>query len=280
LSRLILLTGATGFVGVQVLKHLADPSTKVRLVSRKGGRPVPYISGLDQEVIVTPDLFSESSSWWEEVCEGVDTIIHLAWYAVPGLYLQSELNLDCVIGTIQQAKAAVKAGVRRFVGVGTCLEYELSNKILTTNTPVNPVTPYAATKAAAYFSLSSLFSKEQIEFAWCRLFYLYGKGEDERRLVPYIRARLSAGKQVALTSGTQVRDYLDVKDAGKLIANAALSNCQGPINICSGIPLSVRELAERITDEHGGRRDLLRFGAKSTDHFDPPYVVGDPTPIS
>jgi nucleoside-diphosphate-sugar epimerase len=280
LTRIILLTGATGFVGLQVLKHLEKQQcVKVRLVIRKGDKPTPKLRGLDPEVVFTKDLFSESASWWKEACEGVDTIIHLAWYVVPGLYLQSDRNFDCLAGTNQLAKGAVSAGVRRFVGVGTCLEYELSNKVLTTDTPLNPVTPYAAAKVATYLSLSTLFAKNQIEFAWCRLFSLYGEGEDEKRLVPNIRARLAASKPVHLTSGTQVRDYLDVQDAGVLLVNTALGKLQGAINICSGIPLSVRELAEKIADEHGKRRDLLRFGERVADYHDPPYVVGSPTPI-
>ena len=46
-----------------------------------------------------------------------------------------------------------------------------------------------------------------------------------------------------------------------MIADAALGTAQGPINICSGVPITVRELAERIADEYG-RRDLLRFCAE------------------
>ena len=112
-----------------------------------------------------------------------------------------------------------------------------------------------------------------VEFAWCRLFYLYGEGEDERRLVPYLRAKLEAGKPAELSSGEQIRDYLDVGDAGRMIAEAALGPVQGPVNICSGIPVTIRQFAERIADEFG-RRDLLRFGARPENLTDPPRVVG------
>ena len=94
-----------------------------------------------------------------------------------------------------------------------------------------------------------------------------------RRLVPYLRVRLSAGESVELTSGSQVRDFMDVGQAAQEIVDIGLGNDLGPINICSGVPVTVRALAERIADEYG-RRDLLCFGARLDNHVDPPCVVG------
>ena len=58
-----------------------------------------------------------------------------------------------------------------------------------------------------------------------------------------------------------------------MIVDVALGSRKGPVNICSGKPITVRELAERIADEFG-RRDLLRFGARPDNPVDPPCVVG------
>ena len=117
------------------------------------------------------------------------------------------------------------------------------------------------------------FRKQEIEFAWCRLFYLYGEGEDERRLVPYLRGKLTAGEPAELTSGKQIRDYLDVREAGRMIVEAALGAVQGPVKSAPAWPITVRQLAEPIADEYG-RRDLLRFGARPDNPVDPPCVVG------
>jgi dTDP-6-deoxy-L-talose 4-dehydrogenase (NAD+) len=78
-----------------------------------------------------------------------------------------------------------------------------------------------------------------------------------------------------LTPGDQVRDFLDVREAADIIADVALGDVCGPVNVCSGVPVTVRALAERIADEYG-RRDLLRFGARPYNDFDPPRVVGAP----
>jgi len=274
-SRLFLLTGATGFVGRQVLRALAERNCQVRPVIREGKPDRLPPSAAIEQVVTSPDIFAESAAWWADVCRGVDTVVHAAWYVKPGQYLQSPKNLECLAGTLRLAQGASRAKVRRFVGIGTCFEYDLSAGHLTVATPLRPSTPYAAAKAAAFMALSQYLPQQGVEFAWCRLFYLYGEGEDARRLVPYLRAKLSAGEPADLSSGTQIRDYLDVREAGRMIVEQALGAGQGPVNICSGTPVTVRELAERIADEYG-RRDLLRFGARPDNLVDPPCVVGVP----
>ena len=273
MSGIVLLTGATGFVGRQVLRALFEQGTQVRLVVRDEKQRKLVGQEYVESIVLSPDIFSEDASWWAKVCKGVDIVIHVAWYAEPGKYLQSAKNLDCLIGTLQMAKGAVHAGVRRFIGVGTCFEYELASDTLSAESPLQPLTPYAGSKAAVFMALSQCLPQQGVEFAWCRLFYLHGEGEDAQRLVPYLRTKLSVGESAKLTSGTQIRDFLDVREAGQMIAETALGNLQGPVNICSGIPITVRQLAEQIADEFG-RRDLLDFGSRPDNLIDPPCVVG------
>jgi len=275
MTRKVLVTGATGFVGRQVVCALSEKGMQLRLVVRAEKIARTDLLANDYEIVVSEDLFAENSQWWAEQCDGVDIVVHLAWYAEPGKYLQSSKNMDCLVGSLNLARGAVQAGVKRFIGVGTCFEYDLSVGILSVDTPLKPITPYAGAKAALYLALDHWLQVHSVEFAWCRLFYLYGEGEDSRRLVPYLRSKLEKGEPAELTSGKQIRDFLDVADAGRMIADVALSDQTGPVNICSGTPITVRQLADQIADEYG-RRDLLDFGARPDNLVDPPCVVGVP----
>lgn len=269
----VLLTGATGFVGRQIARALAGLGSAPRCVVRKG-----TVAPLGLPGVVTEDMFAESHEFWQRALEGIDLVIHAAWYAEPGKYLRSARNMNCLAGTMVMADAAAKAGVRRFVGIGTCFEYDLSHGYLTTASPLAPATPYAHAKAACFNMLGSVLPEAGVSFAWCRLFYLHGEGEHPARLVPYLRERLSAGEPALLTSGRQIRDFLDVEMAGRLVAKAALSDVAGAVNICSGRGVTVAELATTIAEEYG-RTDLLRFGARPDNITDPPCVIGEPTVI-
>lgn len=283
---MVLLTGASGFVGRQVLRALLSGGWRVRAVAREGGEADPRrwvddpAAGIDRsaghlEIRETPDLFREPADRLTSLVTDVDTIVHAAWYAEPGSYLVSPRNLDCLHGTLGLARAFVESGGRRFVGIGSCFEYDLTGGHLPVTTPLAPLTPYAASKVAAFLALTHYLPPMGVEFAWCRLFHLFGEGERAGRLVPYLRQRLAAGEPAELTSGTQVRDYLDVRDAGARIAAVATGVATGPINICSGVPVTVREIAERIADEYGARH-LLRWGSRPENLTDPPVVVGVP----
>lgn len=270
----IALTGANGFVGRHILRHLQERGYTVRVLVRDSARLTDRAHHWPLEIAQTADLFAEPPERLRELLRGAETLIHAAWYAEPGKYLTSAVNVDCLTGTLNLARAFTAVGGKRFIGVGTCAEYDFNAaEVLTPETALAPTTLYAACKAAAYLVLSRLLETESVTFSWCRLFYLYGEGEDERRLVPYIRERLGAGQEVLLSSGNQVRDFLDVTEAARMIVDVALGTKQGVVNICSGEPVTVRALAERIAGEFG-RPDLLRFGARPDNVFDPPRIVG------
>ena len=273
LNNRILITGATGFVGKQVIKRLCDLDVKIYLVLRPGKENIFHDNEAVQSIIFSQDIFKESAAWWAETCADIDTIIHLAWYAEPGEYLESSKNSECFEGTVNLAKGAVKAGIKRFLGIGTCVEYKNSSSPLESSSPLHPFTPYAKAKVVTFQYLTTLFKESNIEFLWCRLFYLFGEGEDSRRLAPLLRNSFMHGKSVELSNPGMVKDYLNVEEAGKIIANLAMNTHTGAYNVCSGNGITVQSFAEKIADEYN-RRDLLKCGDVQTHFIGPQFVVG------
>ena len=269
----ILLTGATGFVGRQIHLALAEAGHFVIPVVRAGTEGRLVDSGNAARPVFSADLFAEDAAWWSKACSGVDTVVHSAWYVEPGKYLDSPSNLACVSGTLALAQGAAAAGIGHFIGIGTCMEYKLPSDRLTVDSPLEPKTLYAASKLALYHMLDRYFVGTDTAFSWCRLFYLFGDGEHANRLVPYVRACLAEGRVAKLSSGMQLRDFLDVRQAGHLIAQVVETGQAGALNICSGKPTTIRGLVEAIADEYG-RRDLLEFGAAAVHLADPAAVVG------
>jgi nucleoside-diphosphate-sugar epimerase len=269
----VTLTGATGFVGRQILRALLERGCSVRVLVRDPSYQFDVRARGDLKIVRTLDLFTETADRLAELLEGSETLVHAAWHVGPGEYLTSPLNLRCLTGTVNLASAFAAVGGKRFVGIGTCAEYDSSAGLMAVDTPLAPNTLYATCKASAFQVLRSFLGEQRVSFAWCRVFYLYGEGEDQQRVVPYIHRQLDAGQEVLLTRGDQVRDFLDVRIAGQMIADLALGRQEGAVNICSGEAVTIRQLAQRIADEYG-RRELLRFGARPENIYDPPRVVG------
>jgi dTDP-6-deoxy-L-talose 4-dehydrogenase (NAD+) len=270
----ILVTGSTGFFGQQVVKALSLLEVELCIVVRPEKSNFFEQNTAVKSTVISNNVFAESASWWKKQCRDVDIFIHLAWYAEPGKYLDSNYNEQCFSGTKDMAKGAVEAGVERFIGIGTCFEYQFSESPLDTSSPLDPQTLYAKMKVNTFEYLSSYFQEHNVKFLWCRLFYLYGEGEDERRLVPVIRKNLSEGKIVELTSGDKVKDYMNIEEAGKIIANLAVNTHTGAYNVCSGKGTTIKALAENIADEYNNGRALLKFGQISRKSYDPPFIVG------
>lgn len=271
----VLLTGATGFIGAQVAKELVENGADVYALVR----PNSDLSRLQDVAsnlhLVTAELFSPSSldtvpwvSIKPELC------VHLAWYAVPRSYLSAPQNLTALTGSIELLTRLSKVGCGRFVGVGTCFEYNTSFGYLSEDSPTRADTLYSGAKLALYTVLQSMRSGTEMSFAWARLFYQYGPFEDKRRLVPSVITSLICGEHVALTSGEQVRDFLHVQDVARAICAILESSVEGPVNVGSGVPVTVRDLAIQIANlmEH---QDLLGFGELPHPPSDPAFVCAN-----
>ncbi len=270
---IVTLTGATGFVGRQILRALLERGCNVRVIVRDSAKLIEELNNSRLTIIQTEDLFNEPLERLTRLIAGTEILIHSAWYTESSDYQSSIRNIDCLAGTLNLARAFADGGGKRLIGIGSCAEYDFTDGLLSLDTPLKPSTLYAASKVAAFEVLKQFAKNRNMEYAWCRLFYLYGHGQDDGRLTSYLHKQLSVGEKVLLTHGEQVRDFLEVTEAAGMIVDLALSDYQGAANICSGSGLTVRQFAMSIADQYG-RRDLLCFGVKPENPYDPPYVVG------
>jgi nucleoside-diphosphate-sugar epimerase len=271
----VLVTGASGFIGASLTRRLAASGAQVVVLAHPQDPLTRLADLLPQLTVQRVDLLDLAALAANVAQTRPDLCYHLAWYVEPGAYLTSRRNLDFVAASWQLAMALMNAGCQRLVGVGTCFEYDTEQGYLTEDSPERPTTLYAAAKLAARHLLGQLTAESGMSFVWARLFYQYGPAEDPRRLVAYLVQTLLAGRPVPLTPGEQVRDYLYLEDVAAALEAVGASALTGVINIGSGVPVTVRQLAETLGDLLG-RRDLLQFGAKPYAHGDPMFVCSQP----
>lgn len=270
----ILVTGAAGFVGAQVVRVLLAAGHEVgALVSPGSGvERLQEVSG--QITLLRGDLGDPDSvraviaAWPPEVC------LHLAWYVEPGKYLSSLRNMDALAATLRLLSLLGEAGCRRFVGVGTCFEYDVEQGWLHESGATHPETLYAAAKLSVCLTGAQAAAALGMQFAWGRLFYLHGPREHPQRVVPALILSLLAGNTFPATLGEQVRDYLCLADVASAFAVLAASDAEGVFNIASGVPLTMAHLLKTTADILG-RPDLLELGAVPYRFWEPRFICGD-----
>ena len=270
----VLVTGASGFVGSHVVRNLLRNGHETVVLARAGSSFWRLDDVHDQYRVIPTDGISSSpilaslGEWRPDAC------IHLAWYVVPGLYLDSPENVESLAFSLRLLDELVAAGCRHVVMTGTCFEYDTDARLLREDGPTKPATIYAACKLAACVIGARRAASVGMGFSWGRLFYLYGPGEDERRLVPAEVNALLDGREFQAISGTQVRDYMHIDDVARALCALAEARASGTFNVCSGEPVSIKAIIEEVA-RHTGNGRLVRLGARPERGFDPPYICGD-----
>ncbi len=267
----VLLTGATGFIGRHAVAPLVAAGHELHAVTTRGDAP-----GADGVTWHRADLL-ESAEVVAEV--EPELLVHLAWYVEPGRFWTSPANVRWVEASLAVLRAFADAGGRRAVLAGTSAEYDwdaVGERCHEDATPLRPATLYGAAKHALHSVAERYAEQAGFELAWGRIFFLYGPGEPDGRLVPSVGRALLAGEPVPTTSGEQVRDFMHVEDVAAAFAALLDSEVVGAVNVASGQPVAVREVVDELA-AGAGKPDLLRPGALPDREGDPPRLVADVT---
>jgi nucleoside-diphosphate-sugar epimerase len=265
----VLVTGASGYVGRQTLAPLARLGFEVHGLAR---RP------LDEPVCRwhVLDLFDTEAFAAALAAIRPSHLLHLAWTTEHGKFWTDPANEAWRAATLDLVDRFIAAGGRRCVIAGSGTEYDWSGTapLSEGRTPLRPATPYGQAKAATFRAVQAEAAAAGLAYAHARLFFSYGPFEQLQRLVPLIIRALLKGEPARLTSGTQVRDFLDVRDVGRCLALLLASEAEGAVNVASGEGVSVARIAGLLGDMIG-RRDLIQLGALELAREEPPSIVAD-----
>lgn len=265
----VLVTGGTGFIGAFAVRALVARGCEVVVAARA---PAP-IAGAEP---VTVDLLDPATHRGLMAAARPDTVLHLAWTVAPGLFWRSPDNLDWVAATVSLFRAFADAGGRRFVGAGTCAEYDWTAEgpFDPATTPIRPATFYGVAKAAVRDVLAGAAEVTGVEVGWGRLFFLYGPGEKPGRLVSDVARSLLAGRPVDVGTGEERRDFLHVADVAEAFVRLVEAEGGRTVNIASGDCPQMREIIAAIAHAVG-REELVNWGARPPRPGEPARIAAD-----
>lgn len=266
-SKEVLLTGATGFIGRNVVNELLQKGYKVYAPSNSVSLPE-----MDNLVQIKLDLFDTAAveKFLEE--NKFENLIHLAWYTGPKCH-SSEVNLDWTSLSLNLLKSFHKFGGKKFLMTGSVSEYDFSYGYLKEDsTPLTNPSLYGKCKSSIYKIVSTYAMQTGMDFKWARIFNLYGPNEKKSRLMPSVICSILNNEDVKVSTCTKTQDYLHVFDTASGIVDLFESEVQGAVNISSGTPLKIRLIVEKIAELMDYKGKIL-YGAIPTS-FEDNFVVG------
>lgn len=249
-GKKILVTGGAGFLGSHLIEELVEKGVPRNNIS------IPRSKDLDLRVLAN----------CAKAVQGMDVVIHLAGN-VGGIGYNrekpGELFYDNIMMGVQLMEEARKAGVKKFVGLGTICQYPkyapvpFKEKDLWNGYPEETNAPYGLAKKMLLVQAQAY--RQQYGFNAIHLMpvNLYGPGDnfdpESSHVIPalikkFIDAKNKGDKSVVVWgTGKPTREFLYVEDAVKAIILAAEKyNKPEPVNIGSSFEISIKELAEMI----------------------------------
>jgi len=263
------VTGATGFLGRHLIPEALAAGHTIKALVRPGKELEPR-AGLE---VVRGDLSSREVL--RRLVEGAEVVIHLA---AVGVQARNRQWQQMVQANVEQplvlAEVTAEAGATRLVAVGTCLEYRgqgtlpgsrgRPGSLCEEHDPLEADEPYGAAKAAGGLLIRSRARSLGLPCWYLRSAAIYGRGDDEKKVLPAAAraARLRQGFE--MTAGEQVREWLHVDDAvAALLAAAVTPPAQdgAAINVGTGEAHVLRDVVARIFELAGAPASLIHAGA-------------------
>ncbi len=275
-GRRVLVTGASGFLGGHLVRHLVDRGAHV--VAAVGqGTPLWHGPTGPAETLAL-ELRDDLSVRRVAEAARPELVFHLAARVDLSRDPRVAAHLYDVntAGTVRLASAlldltpsAASRPLARFVQVGTCEVYGGCEAPFTETQREQPVSPYSASKLAASHHMLMLHRSLGFPAVVVRPFLTYGPGQRRRGLVTSVIEAGLVGGPLRLTGGEQTRELNHVDDiVAGLVAAAVRPGAEGEVfNLGCGEPHTVRSLVERI---------LALMGARLTPDFGAlPYRDGE-----
>jgi UDP-glucose 4-epimerase len=237
----VLISGGTGFIGRRLVKAMLAAGAEV-IVADQDPYPDPDVRS------VVGDL-CDPAVREAAVVPGLDAIVHLA--AMTSVLRSMEdpagvyrLNVDVTADLLERAR---RRDVPRFLLASTnAVTGDVGATPINERTPLRPLTPYGATKAAAEMLLSAYNGAYGMLTCALRFANVYGPGMHHKdSFVPRLMRAAAADTGVRVYGdGTQLRDYVHVDDVVQAVTLAWHTDHLGPLVVGSGRSTSVNDLIE------------------------------------
>jgi len=257
-DALVAVTGAEGFIGSHLTEVLVASGHQVRAMaqynsfSSYGWLETLSPDILDRVEIVLGDVRDPGSV--QQLVQGAEAVYHLAaLIAIPYSYQAPHSYVDTnVTGTLNVLEAVRRLGIPRLVHTSTSETYGTARTVpITEDHPINPQSPYAASKAGGDRLADSYHASFATPVVTLRPFNTFGPRQSMRAVIPTVIGQVAAGDRVITLGDLRpTRDFLYVKDTARAFHAVGAAPAEAVVgrtfNAGTGGEISVGELTRLI----------------------------------
>ena len=197
----------------------------------------------------------------------------MAWENLPNYTNKVHTDLELKFQKIF-LKNIIKMGIKNLFIAGTCFEYGNIEGLLNEKAKIYPITEYGKAKNALRVYLEKLNKTYNFKYTWGRIFYLYGKYQSKKSLYNQLLKAIKMKKTFKMSSGKQIRDYLAIEEACKLILLLVKNNKNNKIvNICSNKKITIKDLVKKIIKSNNSKIKIL-YNQYSVPTYEPKNFWG------
>lgn len=254
--RRVIITGATGAIGMALIEKMIGEGVEVLVLCRKKSARAERIPGHPLVVRMEADL-SDFAELKNTTGKKWDVFYHLAWTGTTGAERNdAERQVQNIEYTLAAVRLAKRFGCEAFVGAGSQAEYGRYEGSLNDKVPAFPETGYGIAKLAAG-QMSRLLCKQlSMKHIWVRILSVYGPWDGGQSMVMTTIDKLLRGQKPSFTKGEQMWDYLYSRDAARALYLLGQNGKDGKV-YCLGsgraAPLKsyVEQIAKNIPEAEG-----------------------------
>jgi nucleoside-diphosphate-sugar epimerase len=241
----VLVTGASGFIGLPVVQNLEQQGHTVLAISRNyQNESLKSLVNWLKADLISPETYQVAIKEFAP-----QVVIHLAWQGIPDFSFETSLNnlnhslnlLSFVIGLDSCNKIVVS---------GSCWEANISKGKCMEATQGEPKDHFTWAKYALYSWLNMMCRQNNIQLSWMRIFYVYGPSQRAESLIPTILTKLNNDQLPDLQTPKNANDFVYIDDVADSFTKAAsIDSKSGVYNLGTGESTPVLEIcriAERI----------------------------------